>query len=533
MKRLLPVMLILVMLSPLARGQERGAVRRAVGEYTEILQHISRLYLDSVDIDGLARRAAMALVSGLDPHSAYICAEDVAAMDESLEGGFEGIGIEFAIIGDTLTVRSVVEGGPASAAGIRASDRIVRVDTAWISGPGLTNARVSGLLRGRKGTKVLLTVLRRGTDGYIEFSVVRDRIPVNSVTASYLDGDSCLYIRLSRFAARSHREITDIISARRGSFSGIILDLRGNSGGYLPVATDIANEFLCKGDPIVYTEGLRVRSFEAEADGKGMCAGVPLVLLVDEASASASEILAGAIQDNDRGLVIGRRTFGKGLVQQDLPLSGGARLRLTVARYHTPSGRVIQAPYEMGDPESYYAGYAERFSIGEMFSRDSVRLSDSLAFKTLRCGRTVFGGGGIMPDVFVPEDTSAYTAFYREVLVRGLVTEYMAAAADRNRSGWLAACPCEDAFYRDFYISDNLFADFLSFAESRGIVPEPGQVSRSRSLLSVYMKALAASALYGHSAYFRVMNAADPAYIEALESLSSWQESLAASGISF
>lgn len=499
-------------------AQESG-MNRAAEKYNHVLFFIDRLYLEEVDFDKIVEEAIIATMDELDPHSSYISAEDAKAMNEPLQGEFEGIGIEFAIIEDTLTVQAAVAGGPSEKVGLLAGDKIIRVDTSDIAGVGLTIEDVHGYLRGKKGTKVGLGVLRRGVQDTLNFTIVRDKIPINSLDAAYDAGDGVLYLKLSRFAARSDEEIREAFKAFDGEIKGVILDLRGNSGGYLPVAIDIANEFLDKNELIVYTEGRSLPRMEEFALGNGVYRKGPLAIMIDENSASASEIVSGAIQDQDRGIIVGRRSFGKGLVQQAIPLSDGSEIRLTIARYHTPSGRVIQSPYKNGDAEDYYRNFYERYTRGESFSRDSIHFPDSLKYRTLKLERTVYGGGGIMPDVFVPQDTSAYSDYYASLLRQGLVIEFMNDLCDRHRAEWKARYRNFGRFDKNFTVTEEMIDSLTALAKERGLPLVPEELERSREDLCVYMKALAASSVFSRDCFYRVMNERSPEFQAALEAL--------------
>lgn len=500
-------------------AQQRSEMTKAAGKYNQTLFYIDRLYLEDVDFGDLVEKAIAATIAELDPHSSYISAEDVRAMNEPLQGEFEGIGIEFAVIRDTLTVQATVAGGPSERVGLLAGDKIVRVDTSDIAGIGLTNEGVYGYLRGKKGTKVSLTVLRRGAADPLDFTVVRDKIPINSLDAAYKVDSDVLYLKLSRFAAKSRDEIAEAIRSFDGVLRGVILDLRSNSGGYLPTAINIANEFLEAGDLIVYTEGRKIPRMQESARGNGLYRHGPLVVMIDENSASASEIVAGAVQDQDRGIIVGRRSFGKGLVQQALPLEDGSELRLTIARYHTPSGRVIQSHYESGHADQYYKDFYERYLRGESFSRDSIQFPDSLKFRTLKLGRTVYGGGGIMPDVFVPQDTASYTDYYAALLRQGLVIEYMNGLCDRNRSAWTSKYRTFEKFDCSFEVTDEMVDGLVALASERGIELKEDELERSREDLCLYMKALAASSIVSRDCFYRVMNSRSPEFQAALEAL--------------
>ena len=506
-------------------GQTGGAsggkdVSPYVTKMGQLFYYLNGYYLDTVNFDKITDEAVISVIRALDPHSVYVPAREVEAMNEPLQGNFDGIGIEFALINDTLTVQNTVSGGPSEKVGIRSGDKINRVDGKVISGTGLTTAGVHGYLRGPKGSRVNLGVIRKGVGGELDFSVTRDKIPLNSVDASYQAAPGLLYLRLSRFAATSYREIMQKVEEAGGAPNGIILDLRGNSGGYLMAALQIANEFLERGNLILYTEGRAMNRRDERANGAGRLKDVPVAVLIDENSASASEIVAGAIQDWDRGTVIGRRSFGKGLVQQQLPLADGSLLRLTVARYHTPSGRVIQSPYEPGKTEAYYKQLYERFVRGEQFSRDSIHFPDSLKYKTLREGRTVYGGGGIMPDVFIPQDTSFYTPFYGAVVRKELLVDFVNGYTDQHRAGLLARYPEAEDFSRSFTVEESLFDRFVEYCREKGTEPaDPAQLTVSGPELKKYLKGLMIRNLFDFSAYIRFINADDPQVQEALRVL--------------
>ena len=501
--------------------EERGLkdVSPYVTKMGQLFYYLNGYYIDTVNFDKVTDQAIVSMIRALDPHSAYITAKDVKAMNEPLEGNFDGIGIEFAIINDTLTVQNTVSGGPSEKVGMRAGDKINRVDGKVISGTGLAIPDVHKYLRGPKGTKVNLGIVRKGSAGELDFVVVRDKIPLNSVDAAYEAAPGILYLRLSRFAATSYREIMEKVGQMGRKPEGIILDLRGNSGGYLMAALQIANEFLDKGELILYTEGRTVSRNDEYANGYGRLKNVPVAVLIDENSASASEIVSGAIQDWDRGTIIGRRSFGKGLVQQQLPLADGSLLRLTIARYHTPSGRVIQSPYEQGKTEEYYRQLYERFVRGEQFSKDSIHFPDSLKYKTLRKGRTVYGGGGIMPDIFMPQDTSFYTAFYGDVVRKSLLVDFVNEYTDNHRQRLSSEYKTPEEFGTSFEVGDALFDQFIAYCKTKGTVPAEGQLEVSGPELKKYLKGLILRNLFDFNSYIRYINSDDPEIREALRVL--------------
>ena len=488
-------------------------------QFTKIattLLFLQDYYVDTLDYNKLGDKAVEALVSSLDPHTVFMSRQDVESADESMAGEFDGVGIEFAIIKDTLTVQNVINGGPADKVGLQTGDKIVKVDTVSLSGPWLTNTRVRELLRGKRGSRVNVEVMRRGVPGTRKYTITRDRIPMESVVAVYEAAPGVVYVKLSRFAANTGQEVFDAIRSLGSMPEGVILDLRGNGGGLLNSALTVSNMFLSKGQVIVYTEGARVRRRDEYASGNGIYQKDPLVIMVDENSASASEIVAGAVQDWDRGVIVGRRTFGKGLVQRELHYSDGSALRITTARYHTPSGRVIQSPYEEGNSEKYYQEHNERYVRGESFSRDSIKFDESQQFKTLVKGRTVYGGGGIMPDVFVPRDTSYLSDFYSALAARGILQEFVNDYMDTRRaemrqhySSWrtLMADPAVDA----------VFDDFVEYTREQGMDPSEEDINKSSAEIKLAMKALMARAIWDENVYYAVINSESADYKAALD----------------
>lgn len=493
-------------------------LEEAVGKVGQTLFNINKYYLDTVNFKGISEELVKSVIAKLDPHSSYISAEDVKAMNEPLEGNFDGIGVEFALINDTLTIQATVPGGPSEKVGIKAGDKIVKVDGEIIAGTGLTIERVHKYLRGPKGTKVTVGVVRKGSDAQnIDFVITRDKIPLNSVDAAYEIEPGILYIKLSRFAATSYQEIMKFILTHQGERNGLILDLRGNGGGYLLAALQIANEFLDQGQLMLYTEGRTVRRMSEYANGRGLLTDIPVVVLIDENSASASEIVSGAIQDWDRGTIVGRRSFGKGLVQQQFDLFDGSQLRLTVARYHTPSGRVIQSPYEQGKAEDYYKAFYDRYEKGETFSKDSIHFPDSLKFKTLRLGRTVYGGGGIMPDLFIPADTSHYTPFFGEIVRKGLLADFVNSYVDNNREQLQKRYKTSSQFIASFDVTPKLFDQFLALCKSKGVEPVGQALEISGPELKKYIKAYIIRNLFDFNEYIRFLNTDDIEVEKALE----------------
>ena len=419
----------------------------------------------------------------------FIKCRTKGGMREPFDSDFEGIGVEFAIIDDTITVQDAIAGGPSYDVGIVAGDKIVSADGKNLAGVRITNDGVRSVLRGKKGTTVNLEVVRHGVAERLDFKVVRDRIPNKSVYAAYEVSPGILYIKLSRFAENSAEEVGMPILDHSGAIKGIILDLRGNSGGLLNSALSISNFFLKRGETMLSTAGRMHGEHSEFANGRGMYQQGPLVVLVDENSASASEIVTGALQDWDRAVVIGRRTFGKGLVQQVFDLSDGSEMRLTTDRYLTPSGRLIQTPYKNGKADEYYKAFLERFKKGESFYRDSIHLPDSLKNFTKKSHRAIYGGGGIMPDIFVPRDTSYYTDFYDKILRQGTVVEFMNSYTDRNRDRLHLKYTDFNQFDREYEPDDRMMDDFIAFAKSKKIACPSDQVEDSRDEVKNYMRA--------------------------------------------
>ena len=520
MKRSFWILFLLLAVPCLPLHAQGTSARRHAEKISQALKLIETRYVDTVDMDRAVDRMLEQLIRELDPHSVYVPAAGVDALNEPMDGYFEGVGIEYALIADTLTVQAVVSGGPAEAVGLHAGDKIVAVDGETIAGVGVTVDGVRSRLRGPKGSKVTVSVLRR--NALQDFTIRRDKIPMESVEAAYEPEPGTFYLKISRFSKGTIDEVIEAFSrhaTRRPE--RIILDLRGNGGGFINVAVALADLFLEKGQLIVRTEG-RDFTKEDRATGHGVFPREPLVVLVDENSASASEILAGALQDWDRAVIVGRRTFGKGLVQQQYVLDDGSAIRLTVARYHTPSGRVVQSPYEPGQRDAYFHGIRDRYDRGESFSLDSIQLPDSLKFKTLRLGRTVYGGGGILPDVFVPYDTTGVTRFTLKVIGSGLLTEYVNNYVDLHRDTLtvpdLAAF---DAVYAG--LEADAYAGLLAYCASKGVSPaDDAEASASSALLRPRLKALLARSSLGTAGYWQIINReADQEFRRALEMVSA------------
>ena len=479
---------------------------------------ISRLYVDEVNEEELVEKAITSMLEELDPHSTYTNAEEARKMNESLEGEFEGIGIQFQMMEDTLLVVQPVSGGPSEKVGILAGDRITAVEDTLIAGVKMSTEEIMSRLRGPKGSVVKLTIIRRDIDEPLTFDVKRDKIPIYSLDASYMITPTTGYIRLNKFGANTIEEFQAALSKLQGQgMKDLILDLQGNGGGYLNAAIDLANEFLPQKSLIVYTEGKASKRSEFVAKGNGNFLKGKLVVLVDEYSASASEIVSGAIQDWDRGTIVGRRTFGKGLVQRPIDLPDGSMIRLTIARYYTPSGRCIQKPYEKGEEEDYDNELVKRLEHGELMHADSIHLPDSLMFKTKRLGRTVYGGGGIMPDYFVPIDTTLYSDYHRDLVAKGVVIKTTLNYIEKNRKALTKSYRKFDDFNRKFEVSNELLDELRKEGEKSGVAFNETEYNTSLPRIKTQLKALIARDIWEMSEYYQVMNQTDNVVQQALK----------------
>lgn len=469
---------------------------------------ISNLYVDSVDEQKLVEDGIRGMLEKLDPHSSYTTAKETKAMNEPLQGSFEGIGVQFNMDRDTLLVIQPVTGGPSEKVGILAGDRIVSVDDTTIAGVKMSREEIMRRLRGKKGTKVNLSIVRRGIKDRLTFTVTRDKIPVTTIDASYMIRPSIGYIRIGSFGATTYDEfMAGVDSLKRHGMKDLILDLQDNGGGYLQAAVQIANEFLHKNDLIVYTEGRMARRQEYRAQGNGRLIDGRVIVLVNEYSASAAEIVTGAIQDQDRGQIVGRRTFGKGLVQRPIEFDDGSMMRLTVAHYYTPAGRCIQKPYHKGDIEDYAQDIEKRFKHGELYSADSIHFADSLKCYTLRRHRVVYGGGGIMPDFFVPLDTTQYTAFHRQLAAKGLIINASLKYVDEHRNELKRRYTSFDQFCRDFTVPKSETDSIIADAARQKVKPrDDKELQQTLPMLRTQLKALVARDIWDMSEYFQIVN---------------------------
>lgn len=482
---------------------------------------ISSLYVDSVNTEKLTEDAIIGMLKELDPHSAYSNAKDTKSMNEPLQGNFEGIGVQYNMLEDTLFVIQPVSKGPSEKAGILAGDRIISVNDTAIAGVKMSREEIMRRLKGPKGSIVHLDVIRSGISEVLKFEVKRDKIPMTSLDAAYMVTPQTGLIRISSFGAKTHEELKQaMLKLKKEGMKNLILDLQQNGGGYLGAAIDIANEFLDRNDLIVYTKGRRAPYSEYKAKGNGNFKEGAIAVLVDEYTASAAEIVTGAIQDHDRGIVIGRRTFGKGLVQRPLDLPDGSSLRLTIARYYTPAGRCIQKPYENGNRTSYNMDVINRYNRGELIHEDSIHFPDSLKYKTLKKGRTVYGGGGIMPDYFIPLDTTKYTKYHRELVAKGVIINTTLKYSDRHRKKIKSQYKRFEDFLQDFQVDDQELALLKEEAEKKSVKPkDEAEWQQSLPQLKLQLKALLARDLWDMSEYFEVINQENEAVRKAIELL--------------
>lgn len=517
MKKVFTAIIALLALTASIQAQQ---LRTSEGtrKVAAVLTYIENFYVDDVDDNKLSEDAVKAILETLDPHSAYLSEQEVQDANEPLEGNFDGIGISFNMMTDTLYVIETISGGPSERVGIMPGDRIIQVNDSSIAGVKMPDKEIKKRLRGKKGTKVNVKVLRRGYPELINFRITRDRIPIVSIDAAYMVTPNTGYIRLSRFGAQTGQEFRDACKKlQEEGMNGLILDLEGNGGGYLGAAIEIANDFLDRNQLIVYTEGANQARQTAGSDGKGVLKKGKLVVLINEGSASASEIVSGAIQDWDRGLIVGRRSFGKGLVQKQFPLPDGSMIRLTVAHYYTPTGRSIQRPYEKGNQEAYAMDYYARYNNGELLNRDSIHFADSLKYKTLLKGRTVYGGGGIFPDEFVPIDTTMLTTYRSKLIWSGAFQRTALAELDKNRQSLLTSYPTVEKYISDYKVPESLLNTLIENGKTEKIPFDEAEYNRSRPLIELDLKALLARDLYDMAAYFKVSNMRSDVFKRGLE----------------
>lgn len=495
-------------------GNRLNIINSGSNRLNNLLRIIDDQYVDSVKIDELVEKAMPQILAELDPHSVYISAKDVQKANDDLKGSFSGVGIEFVIRQDTVHIQNVIKNGPSERAGLLAGDKIVTIDGKVFVGKIVTNEEAMHRLKGPKGTKVKIGVVRYGEKKVHQFEVTRDDITTHSITATYMLNDSTGYIRIKNFGEMTYAEmLAALASLSSQGFSNLVIDLRDNTGGYLEKAVQMVNEFLPKDRLIVYTQGRKSPRTNYKSDGRGSFQQIPLVVLINESSASAAEIFAGAIQDNDRGTVVGRRSFGKGLVQQQINFTDGSMIRLTIARYYTPSGRCIQKPYTPGDEVDYEKDLISRYEHGEFFSEDSIKHTGP-AYHTV-LGRTVYGGGGITPDIFIPEDTTNITSYYREAAMSGLILQYAFNYTDRNRQKLNQYTSMQAlAGYLD---TQNLVDQFATYAEQNGLRRRNLMITKSHNLLSKYINSRIIYNILDEQAWTEYLNKDDETIKAALE----------------
>lgn len=519
------ILILSAALLPLfATAQKMPAdMEMALRKVTMALMGTKALYVDTVNAGHLADEAIKGMLSTLDPHSSYTTAEETKKLNEPLNGNFDGIGVQFNILEDTLVVIQTVPKGPSEKVGVLPGDRIVLVNDTAIAGVKMDRADIMKRLRGPKGTEVTIGVVRRGVPEKLFFHIVRDKIPLHSVDAAYMIRPYVGLIRISSFAATTEGEVREALKKLKSQgMKSLILDLEGNGGGYLQAATGVASQFLPKGDMIVYTDGRAVPHQEYRSTGGGEFQEGQIVILVDTYTASAAEIVSGAVQDQDRGLIVGRRTFGKGLVQRPFDLPDGSLIRITVSHYYTPSGRCIQKPYEKGNRKAYEDDISLRLKDGEMMHPDSIHFADSLKYKTLRQGRTVYGGGGIMPDYYIPLDTTIYTKYYRQLSLKNIILENYMKYADRNRQTLRATYTDFDEFKKNFTVPQALIDTIIAAGERAGVkAKDDDEMARTLPKLKLVLKGLTARDLWDMSEYYAIVNEDSPTVRKALELINS------------
>lgn len=488
---------------------------QSLQKFREILSYVDRNYVDEVKTEELVEKAITDMLEELDPHTAYIPKEEQEYSRSQLEGNFDGIGIEYNIFRDTIYVVAPLSGGPSERVGLLTGDKIIKVDDENVAGIGIKTRGVLDRLRGPKGTQVTVSILRKNNKDLLDFDIVRDKIPQFSVDASYMIDDEIGYIKVNRFTATTYDEFKSALDKLdQEGLQKLILDLTGNPGGYMSMAIQMADEFLPNEPMIVFTKGKEFRyNQEHRAGNAGLFEDRPLIVLIDEGSASASEIVSGAIQDNDRGLVVGRRSFGKGLVQMPIDLSDGSELRLTISRYYTPSGRSIQRSYE-GGKDDYYSDIYNRYTSGEMYNADSIHQNDSLKYTTVK-GRTVYGGGGIMPDFFIPIDTTGNSTYLNRLFTTNAIREYSLTYSDANRAK-LEGDGFEK-YFSDFDVSEKMLKELIAVAEESGLPYDPSQFRHSRDLIKLYLKAQIARGIWSNDGFYPIFNQSSEIYNQAIQ----------------
>ena len=518
MKNGVPKLLAILLIFGFTQVHSQADLLPQARKMTALLQMINSHYVDTVNNEKMVENAIVSVLENLDPHSVYIPKDELKRMNEPLVGNFEGIGIRFNILRDTIVVVSPISGGPSEKLGIRSGDKIIEIEDELFAGKDIKNSDVMKKLRGKKGTKVNISILRKNEKELIDYAIIRDKIPLFSVDASYMVTPKIGYIKVNRFARKTISEFSEKMEQLQDEgLKHLVLDLRGNGGGYLETAFRLADEFLEDDKLIVYTKGLKHDKQEYNATSRGDFEKGKLVILIDEGSASASEIVSGAIQDWDRGLIIGRKSFGKGLVQKPYMLPDGSAVRLTAARYYTPSGRCIQKPYDDGKKD-YYNEVNRRFENGEFHENDSIKFPDSLKFMT-NANRVVYGGGGIMPDVFVPLDTSYYSDYYSQLIRKGIFNEFTLTYLDLHREKLKSNYPSFKEFNTQFTQQEELLADLNAYAEKQKIEGDTEEFEHSKQMIFTQLKGLLAQNLWGTSEYYQVINQENNSFKKAIEAI--------------
>ncbi len=485
-------------------------------KFGRVLSLVDAFYVDSVNLDMLTEKAIIEVLKNLDPHSTYISAKDVKEMNEPLNGNFEGIGVQFNLLRDSIIIVEPISGGPSEKVGIRAGDRILTIDKEKVTGINITTAGVRSRLMGPKGTKVNVTVYRKGAKDILDFTIIRDKIPILSLDAAYMLDKETGYIKLNKFAATTEKEFSDAVEAlKKTNMKNLVLDLRGNGGGYMLAATELADKFFTDKKLLVYLVGRKTPRQDFKSTGNGSLSSARVVVLTDEGSASASEIFAGAMQDWDRGVIMGRRTFGKGLVQNGFYLTDGSMIRLTIARYYTPTGRSIQRPYNEGY-DKYMENFYKRFTDGELLSADSIHLADSLKYKTLVNGRNVYGGGGIMPDVFVSEDTTYISPYFNKLYAKNVLNTFTLEYFDKNRTLLTTKYKSFNDFKSKFKFTEDDIKSFIAKGENDGVPFNQAQFDKSRDEILLIMKGYIASNMWKTNELYQIVNENDKVIAKAL-----------------
>jgi carboxyl-terminal processing protease len=502
-----------------ARSENMFYIYPRNDKLTNVINYIERDYVDTIDKDKIEEIAIPKILSELDPHSQYIPASELKSVNEPLEGNFSGIGVQFNMLNDTLVILKTITNGPSEKMGILAGDRILLVDGDTVAGKKIPSDSIVGKLKGPKGTKVTVGIQRKTVKNLLFFDIIRDNIPLYSMDVAYMVRPTIGFIKLSKFSRTTFDEFSEgIIKLSQQGMTSLILDLRGNGGGFLEMAVNIADQFLEQGQLIVYTEGRARERQDYRATKGGLCATIKVVVLIDEGSASASEILAGAIQDNDRGIIIGRRSFGKGLVQEPKMFTDGSSIRLTVARYYTPTGRCIQKPYVNGDEEDYYMELSNRYIHGEFIQKDSIKFNNSLKYTTPK-GKIVYGGGGIMPDIFVPIDTSGFTNYLLDIRNRGLIYRYTFEFSDNHRKELEKLNNISD--FKVFLDRNNIMAEFISFAAKNEVSPVSTEIQISKEIIKIQLYAFIIRNILGDDYFYPVIEPMDNTLQKAIEVIST------------